>query len=99
MNKRNIPHFCFFFQGDYSLLFHAVVRANEEGFKILLEAGADPDWRNRAGNTVLNLIAKRQLVDWADHCIKIHQGMDEERIVKFANQGSFIGGSISHTCV
>ena len=81
----------YIFQGDFSLLFHAVVINNQEAFQMLLEEGADPEWKNRSGNTVLNLIAKRNLTSWADMCINLPKNMTEERKKFFANQSSHIG--------
>ena len=83
-----------FQNGDFSLLFHAVVRGNEEAFKILLAAGAAPDWRNRAGNTAFSLLAKRNLVAWAEHCVTLNKDMTEPRIRHFVNMGSHIGWTV-----
>ena len=52
---------------------------------MLLEEGADPDWTNRAGTSVLSLIAKRDLVSWAEHCINLPQKMSVERKSNFLN--------------
>lgn len=82
---------CYSIQGDFSLLFHAVVRGNLEAFEILLRAGAEPEWRNRVGATILNLIAKRCLTDWADQCITLPPNMTQARIELFVNQGSHNG--------
>lgn len=81
------------FQGDFTLLFHAVVKGNRDAFLMLLKAGADPDRRNCAGNNVLHLIVKRGLVEWAEACIKVHEDMlnNPTRIKDFLNQGSYIG--------
>ena len=69
---------------------------NKEAFKILLEEGADPSKRNRAGNSVLNLIAKRCWVDWAEMCITVPNDMTEEKKKAFANQTSFNGRYIDY---
>ena len=78
------------------MLFHAVLSGNEWAFKALLREGAAPDWKNRAGNTLLTLIAKRNLVGWADNCVKIfnNTGMDEKRRKYFVNLGSYNGKGI-----
>lgn len=75
-----------------------MVKGNEEAFMMLLKAGADPDWRNRAGNSVLTLIAKRDWVEGADACIKVHEEMSKntQRIKSFVNIGSYIGKCLTY---
>ena len=66
-------------------MFHCVVSNNQRAFKLLLDKGADPEWRNRTGRSVLSLIAKANLVEWAELTVK---GMSEARRKAYLNQGT-----------
>ena len=54
--------------------------------KLLLDNGADPRWRNKAGNSVLNLCAKRNHVAMVEVLLK--SIIDPEHKKKFINQKS-----------
>lgn len=72
----------------FTLLFHAVIESWEPGFMVLLDSGADPTLANNRSTTVLQLIAKRNLTSWADHCVK---KMDKSQRQRFVNLGSSNG--------
>ena len=74
------------FQGEYSLLFHCSVHNSLEIHQLLLDAGADPSWQNRAGNSVLNLYIKRRQVEMAEAAYKSLK--DPEQQKAFVNQKS-----------
>ena len=83
INKLQHPNaFQEYSNGTFSLLFHAVMNYNKEAFELLLDRGADPTVANNKGTTVLDLLMKRNLVDWADICVK---NMTAEQKAKFVN--------------
>ena len=77
-------------QGHWSLLFHAVSLYKFDAFKALLAAGAKAKLTNRRGATVLFLIVKRNLLDWAVECVR---DMEKEERIKFINEPELGGWS------
>lgn len=57
--------------------------------KALLDAGADPTLRNPSGNSVLNLIVKRNNVEMAKAVIQSITDLDKKK--EFVNSKSKIG--------
>ena len=61
----------------------------------LLVAGADPSWRNAAGNSVLNLYGKRDQVAMAEAAHQALRDPDSQRA--FVNQTSKSGMTINNS--
>ena len=88
-------HFLSFqFQSNahFSLLFHASYLECDLGFRRLLERGADPTWRNKSGNSVLKLQAKRGQISLAELAFK---DVPRETMVELVNQKMTGGNWVS----
>ena len=82
-------------EAHFSLLFHASIDNDVEGFKILIGAGADPTWRNKFGTNVFKLLLKRNQVKMAEACFA---SLDAQKRKDYANQAIPSGWTLLMSC-
>jgi hypothetical protein len=71
-------------QASFNLLFHAAVENDREAFNYLLDEGATPTLTNDRKTGVLQLLMKRNLITWAESCMR-HVPCEDRR--RWINRG------------
>lgn len=76
--------FVVFLQAHFNMLFHASMENSKQGFNILIDAKADPTWKNESGNSVMKLIMNRNQHDMLRSSLKHLKGDQKKRFVNEA---------------
>lgn len=87
-NVKDLNLFHTWRDASFNLLFHAVTENNLEAFKVLIANGANVRLANDNMTTIMQLLAKRGLTEWADEAV---MGMDKEQKSSFLNRSNFHG--------
>lgn len=67
-----------------STLMEAVHAFNKSDFATMIDEGADPTKAYERGSNICHMLAKKNLTEWADICIK---NMSTDEIKAFVNNG------------